>query len=541
MLFLFMVSAGVAGTALGAPMPGSGMSAFDPMSRRMLMGAAMGLTAVCLLYSPLARLSGGHMNPAVTFTYWGLGKCSFVDLLCYVPSQILGGTLGVLAIEVIAGARFSEPPVSFVHTVPGPLGAPAAFVAEMFISFLLFSAVLRASNSRRLERYTGLIAGMLVALFIIFESPISGMSMNPARSLASAIPTGGSASLWIYFLAPPLGMAVAAMCYVSRRGKDGVRCANLMHRGAHCYFCHLAEKAKGRKNEGAKGRSVLLGLVVLLAVPSSVLASPGDSSAVAGFQFNVKNLSAAVGFYQNVLGFSLLRQDESHAELALGDERLTLKTASNTCLHPLPRDGRSNDRWFQHLAIVVSDMRAAAQRLRIASVPRISDGPQTLPSWNRNAAGIEAVYFRDPEGRPLELIAYPPGKGDARWQRKTSLFLGIDHSAIAVSSTAKTKGFLERSFGLRERGHSFNFGEEQERLSGVPGATVRITSFGGASGPGIELLEYVRPKGRPMPAKVCEDDLLLPRIVLSGEGRARERRDRDGHRYLFLRTADFEK
>jgi len=239
----FMISAGVVGTLLDAP--GSPLHArIDSVAaRRVLGGLAMGLTAVALIYSPWGRRSGAHMNPSVTLTFLRLGKIAPADAALYVAAQILGGVAGVLIVRAVAGAAFTASPVRSVATVPGPQGAAVAFAAEALISFLLMTAVLVISNRPRWMRWTGVVAGALVALYITFESPLSGMSMNPARSLASAWPSGIWTSFWIYLFAPPVGMLLAAEGYKRLAGLAAVRCAKLHHTHAErcIFFCGWAE------------------------------------------------------------------------------------------------------------------------------------------------------------------------------------------------------------------------------------------------------------------------------------------------------------
>jgi catechol 2,3-dioxygenase-like lactoylglutathione lyase family enzyme len=245
----------------------------------------------------------------------------------------------------------------------------------------------------------------------------------------------------------------------------------------------------------------------------------------------VSDLAQATKFYASALSFAA---DEGGAApgviMRLGAEAIELVAAHGRAL---PADSRSNDHWFQHLAIVVSDVdRAYAQVLRYGATP-ISAGPQTLPAWNPHAGGIRAVYFRDPEGHPLELIQFPPGKGEPRWQNKDRLFLGIDHAAIAAADTERSLAFYRDRLGLTIVGTSENWGIEQERLSGVAGAHVRITTLRAHSGPGIEFLQYLTPRdGRPMPADTGLDDLWAEQIVMIGAKLTRpgERlRDPDGH------------
>jgi aquaporin Z len=202
------------------------------------MGGAMGMTAIVLIYSPWGQRSGAHFNPAVTLTFFRLGKVAPGDLLGYIAAQFLGGALGICAASLLLGALLSHPAVHYVVTRPGPNGAATAFAAEFVLTFLLMGIVLTVSNTPRLARFTGLCAGACLALFITFEAPLSGMSLNPARSLASALAAHDAASLWIYFVAPPLGMFAAASVYRLLRGPARVQCAKLQHAArVRCIFC----------------------------------------------------------------------------------------------------------------------------------------------------------------------------------------------------------------------------------------------------------------------------------------------------------------
>jgi len=242
-LGLFMVSACVVGTLLGHPGSPAARAIPDGLARRLLMGLAMGLTAVALIYSPWGRRSGAHLNPATKLAFWRLGKVAGPDAAWYALAQALGGIAGVLAAAVLIGPALGDPSVDYAATVPGTAGIAPAFVAEVVITFVLMSVVLRVSNSARLAAYTGFFAGALVAAYIAVESPVSGMSMNPARSLASALPAGEWDSLWIYFLAPAVGMLMAAELYVRRQGLARVFCAKLHHdSGSRCIFdCRFGE------------------------------------------------------------------------------------------------------------------------------------------------------------------------------------------------------------------------------------------------------------------------------------------------------------
>jgi aquaporin Z len=249
-LGMFMVSAGLFATLLDYPGSLAHAAIADPDLRRALIGIAMGLTAVGIIYSPWGQQSGAHLNPAVTLTFLRLGKVKPIDAAFYVLAQFIGGTIGVLLVKSVLGSAFTEPPVTYVATMPGEHGVTVAFLAEFLISMGLMLLVLVVSNTQRLARLTGVFAGMLVATYITFEAPLSGMSMNPARSFASAAPSGIWEHLWIYFLAPPIGMLTASQLYVSFKPRAAVRCAKLDHaprkRCIHCGY----EPASGAPCEG---------------------------------------------------------------------------------------------------------------------------------------------------------------------------------------------------------------------------------------------------------------------------------------------------
>ena len=196
--------------------------------------------------------------------------------------------------------------------------------------------------------------------------------------------------------------------------------------------------------------------------------------------------------------------------MQLGSEYLDLTQYLAPPGRPIPVDSRSNDLWFQHVAIVVRDMDRAFQKLRALKVQFVSTGPQTLPLSIKAAAGIKAFYFRDPDQHNLEIIYFPPSKGDPRWQEKTDkLFLGIDHTAIGISNTDASLKFYRELLGLRRAGESKNFGTEQEHLNQVFGAHLRITGMRADSGPGVEFLEYLTPRdGRQRPADVHANDIV---------------------------------
>jgi len=227
-LGIFMLSAGGFAIVLFHPASPVALVLAEPLARRSLMGCAMGLTAVCLVYSPWGQQSGAHFNPAVTLTFLRLGKIAAPDALFYVAAQIIGGTSGILAVGLFSRGLLADPAVNYVVTVPGAAGAPVAFVAELGISLALMSVVLAASNAPRMARYTGVCAGVLVAAYITFESPISGMSMNPARSFASAVAADLWTAFWIYVTAPLIGMLLAAELRL-RLSPRPVQCAKLHH------------------------------------------------------------------------------------------------------------------------------------------------------------------------------------------------------------------------------------------------------------------------------------------------------------------------
>ena len=234
-LALFMLSA-CAFTVLlyhpASPLPNSFP---NDILRRALMGVAMGSTAIAIIFSPLGKRSGAHFNPSVTLAFFRLGKIKAWDAAFYIVAQFIGGITGVLAAMWLLGPAVAEQHVNYAITQPGPQGPLIAFLAELLISFILMSVVLRVSNTKRLARWTGVFAGVLVATYITFESPISGMSMNPARTFGSAFGASVWMSLWIYFVAPPIGMLLAAEVFT--RGRRAASCAKFHHyNNQRCIF-----------------------------------------------------------------------------------------------------------------------------------------------------------------------------------------------------------------------------------------------------------------------------------------------------------------
>ena len=280
---------------------------------------------------------------------------------------------------------------------------------------------------------------------------------------------------------------------------------------------------------GRPARSAARWIAVLALVLLASTARAARVEEVGCIGNTVSDLDRTRDFYVRVLGF---RADAEREEVGPELERRTGVFAARTrtarlvlggdCLElteyvaqkgrSVPADARSNDRDFQHVAIVVSDMDRAYARLREARVEHASSGPQELPAWNPGAGGIRAFYFRDPDRHVLEVIWFPPGKGDARWHRSgrdVPLTLGIDHTAVVVSDTEASLAFYRDRLGLPESGRSENFGPEQERLNGVFGARLRITQVRAPKGPGLELLEYLAPRdGRPYPADERASDLF---------------------------------
>ena len=229
-------------------------------------------------------------------------------------------------------------------------------------------------------------------------------------------------------------------------------------------------------------------------------------------------------------------------QMKLGDETIALTEYLTPKGRPFPADTRSNDRWFQHIAIVVSDMDKAFENLRKNKVRFASTAPQTLPAWNKAAAGIRAFYFRDPDGHFLEIIYFPQGKGNPKWQRNDDkLFLGIDHTAIVVNDTEESLRFYKDILGMNVAGESMNYGTEQEHLNNVFGAVLRITSMRAEDGPGIEFLEYLAPgDGRPFPADEKANDILHWQTTLDTddpEGLADMLR-RDGYSVISAETVE---
>jgi len=237
-LGIFMVSACLVVTLLEHPASPVRQAISAPVFRRALTGIAMGLTAIGIVYSPWGKQSGAHLNPSITLTFLRLGKVEAKDAFFYVLAQFVGGAGGIFLAVKLIGSPVGHPSVNYAVTLPGMRGPAVAFAAELLISFILMTAVLRVSNRERLARFTGVVAGILVAIYISLEAPFSGMSMNPARTFGSAFWAHLWTGWWIYFTAPPLGMLLAAEIYLRNKGRAGIKCAKLHHQNhRRCIFC----------------------------------------------------------------------------------------------------------------------------------------------------------------------------------------------------------------------------------------------------------------------------------------------------------------
>ncbi len=281
-----------------------------------------------------------------------------------------------------------------------------------------------------------------------------------------------------------------------------------------------------------KGRGVkrvLAAIFLAVGVAAALSATPGSPLPVVRVEvvgFTTADMRRALEFYTTVLPFVVISETELDGRpyellsgvfgarvrvvrLRLGHEQLELTEYQAPRGRPIPADVRPNDRSFQHVAIIVRDMDRAYGRLRAHGVAHASAGPQRLPDWNRNAGGIKAFYFRDPDGHFLEILQFPPGKGLAKWHAAgDAIFLGIDHTAIVVRDTDASLAFYQKTLGLAITGESENHDVEQERLNGVFGARLRITALRAPEGPGIELLEYLAPRdGRPAPRDLRANDI----------------------------------
>lgn len=283
--------------------------------------------------------------------------------------------------------------------------------------------------------------------------------------------------------------------------------------------------------------AVLAATLVLTAVMWTAGHSATVAVPVAGVEsvgFTVADMDRAVDFYTRVLAFAPVSDVEVDGRafellsgvfgararvvrLRLGDEQVELTEFRAPRGRPIPADVRSNDRSFQHVAVIVRDMDAAYRRLREYRVAHASTGPQRLPDWNVNAGGIKAFYFRDPDGHFLEVLEFPKGKGLEKWHAPgEALFRGIDHTAIVVGDTEAALRLYRDTLGMSIAGEAENYDTEQEHLNNVFGARLRITALRAASGPGIELLEYLAPQGgRPPDPDLRANDIAHWQITLA--------------------------
>jgi catechol 2,3-dioxygenase-like lactoylglutathione lyase family enzyme len=274
-----------------------------------------------------------------------------------------------------------------------------------------------------------------------------------------------------------------------------------------------------------------LKFITIIAITLLNIIAHAQVKGIEAIGITVKEMDRSIAFYKNVLGFTMVRKDELYGEdydkkfglfgirilrvrMKLGNEYIDLIDYLTSGGRSIPENARSNDLFFQHIAIVVSDMDKAYLHLRKYSVEHVSTSPQTIPLSNAAAAGIRAFYFHDPDGHSLELIYFPKGKGQDKWQSSKGLFLGIDHTAIAISNTARSLGFYQM-LGLERKSESWNNGIEQERLNAVEGASLHITGLTASSGPGVEFLEYLKPgPGKSYPADSKADDIWHWQITL---------------------------
>ncbi len=279
------------------------------------------------------------------------------------------------------------------------------------------------------------------------------------------------------------------------------------------------------------GRQVLTCLAIIIISLAWLTAAYSEDKAsvhaVDAVGMTVSDMDRSVDFYSKVLNFKKVSDTEVYGDeyehllgvfglrirvvhMQLGDETIELTEYLTPEGKPFPRDTRSNDLWFQHIAIVVSDIDKAFEQLRQNKVRYASTAPQTIPASNKAAAGIRAFYFRDPDGHYLEIIYFPPGKGNSKWQGNgDKLFLGIDHTAIVVDDTEESLKFYRDALGMKVAGESMNYGTEQEHLNNVFGAVLRITGLKSSEGPGIEFLEYLAPGGgRPAPDDEKANDIV---------------------------------
>lgn len=312
-----------------------------------------------------------------------------------------------------------------------------------------------------------------------------------------------------------------------------------------------------RTNQFYRYKHLAISFLLFASLVASARADgPPLASTVDSVDITVSDIDRAVTFYAGVLDFEKVSDTEVAGDsfeslegvfgvrmrivrMRLGDEFIVLTEYLAPKGRPISTGARSNDRSFQHIAIIVSDMDKAYARLRQNKVEHASSGPQRLPDWNTNAAGIKAFYFKDPDGHPLEILQFPPDKGQKKWHRRSDkLFLGIDHTAIVVGDTEASLRFYCDLLGLRIAGKSENYGTEQEHLNNVFGAHLRITSLRAGSGPGVELLEYLSPRdGSPFPLDEHANDVIHRQTVLVTKNAEQAARDLLSAKVNFVSSA----
>ncbi len=280
-------------------------------------------------------------------------------------------------------------------------------------------------------------------------------------------------------------------------------------------------------------KKIISHITLLLIVALFQLPATAQINRIGTIGITVKDMNTSERFYSQVLGFKEISDAEYYGEayeklegifglhirvvvMQLGDEQIELTDYLTSGGRSIPEDARANDLSFQHIAVVVSDMDKAYEQLRKYHVEFVSTQPQTLPVTNVAAAGIKAFYFHDPDNHNLELIYFPKGKGQPKWQvNNGKTFLGIDHTAIGISNTDNSLQFYQTILGIERKGESFNFGIEQEHLNNVEGASLHITGLRPAQGPGIEFLQYLKPgAGRPYPEDTRADDIWYWQTIL---------------------------
>ena len=511
-LAIFMISACYFGSMLEAKNAYWHLTVTNNFSRSVIMGILMGATALFIFYAPFTSPSGAHINPAVTLSFLRLGKINTWDAIFYIVFQFAGGTLAVYMMQWLIGPALTAMPVSSVVTIPGKAGWWPALLMEFAIAFITMSMVLFTAASARLKKYTRIIAGCMVCCYVIIAGPVSGFGMNPARSFASALPAGIWTCAWIYMIIPVAGMLGATELYLRLNPVKGKIVANLKR--------HFKQFANSIMKQLLRN-FILIPAILLL--PYGLIAQVNKITAIG---FTVSNMEKSVQFYHDVLGFKKISDREVYGDayeqlqgifglrmrivrMQLGDEQVELTDYLTSGGRSIPENMMSNDLVFQHIAIVVSNMDKAYVVLRKHMVMQVSTGPQTLPASNIAAAGVKAFYFHDPDMHNLELIYFPKGKGQPKWQTiKGKLFMGIDHTAIAVSNTENSLRFYEGIFGIMRKGDSWNMGTEQAHLNFVKDASLHITGLRSPEGPGIEFLEYLQPgPGKIYPADSKTDDL----------------------------------